>query len=291
MSVIPTKQIDGDVAVGRNVHAGGNASVQGSATVNHNLTVKGWLDAKNIKGVNKGLFASNASLDAAYPLPQPGWYALVGDSLPAALYRVEDGAWVTTGGQGGQPTLDAQNYAEALAALETACDDNADAIAALVPVSARAVDVALLGLVPMTSEAQNDILTETGSWKLYGYVKKGGMPGVSPLDNGIVTFDANGNFSMAEDNGSIIEGGSFAQMSLTGDEGYTLYYCPEDGSYYMGFSGGAFPLIHDSAEDVDELYRVEFIDGGSHFVIELTRPSGDGLDTVERLRFRPTANT
>ena len=56
MSSIPTKQIDGDVAVGRDVNIGGKATIRGSAKVGHNLTVDGWLEAKNIKGPNKGLF-------------------------------------------------------------------------------------------------------------------------------------------------------------------------------------------------------------------------------------------
>lgn len=80
MSSIPTKQIDGDVAVGRNVSAGGNANIQGSARVGHDLVVEGWLEAKNIKGVNKGLFASVAALREAYPKPHDGWFAGVSAS-------------------------------------------------------------------------------------------------------------------------------------------------------------------------------------------------------------------
>lgn len=56
MSSIPTKQIDGDVAVGRNVSAGGNAVVRGCVTIGHNLKVEGWLHAPNIKGACKGYF-------------------------------------------------------------------------------------------------------------------------------------------------------------------------------------------------------------------------------------------
>ncbi|WP_304419006.1 hypothetical protein [Muribaculum intestinale] len=80
MSAIPTKQIDGDVAVGRNVSAGGDANVQGNARVGHDLIVEGWLEAKNIKGVNKGLFASAAALREAYPQPHDGWFAGVSAS-------------------------------------------------------------------------------------------------------------------------------------------------------------------------------------------------------------------
>lgn len=77
MSSIPTKQIDGDVAVGRNVSMGGSGTVRGSMTVGHNLTVEGWLEAKNIKGPNKGLFKTAAQLREAYPNPHEGWWALV----------------------------------------------------------------------------------------------------------------------------------------------------------------------------------------------------------------------
>ena len=80
MSSIPTKQIDGDVAVGRNVSAGGDANIQGNARVGHDLIVEGWLEAKNIKGVNKGLFASAAALREAYPQPHDGWFAGVSAS-------------------------------------------------------------------------------------------------------------------------------------------------------------------------------------------------------------------
>lgn len=75
MSSIPTKQIDGDVAVGRNVSAGGDANIQGSARVGHDLRVEGWLEAKNIKAANKGLFATPAALRIAYPQPHDGWFA------------------------------------------------------------------------------------------------------------------------------------------------------------------------------------------------------------------------
>lgn len=106
MSSIPTKQIDGDVAVGRNVSAGGDANIQGNARIGHNLKVEGWLDARNIKGPNRGLFPTVEVLKRECPLPHAGWYALVGDTLPATVYISIDGEWVTTGKQGGNPILD-----------------------------------------------------------------------------------------------------------------------------------------------------------------------------------------
>lgn len=110
--MIPTKKIDGDVAVGRNVAAGGNATVRGNATVEHDLKVEGWLDAPNIKGPAKGLFADEAALKAAYPLPEKGWWALVGDSVPAAVYTVKDGEWTATGKTAGTLTLAVEQYSK-----------------------------------------------------------------------------------------------------------------------------------------------------------------------------------
>lgn len=119
MSLIPTKQIDGDVAVGRNVSAGGDATIQGNVRIGHNLKVEGWLDARNIKGPNKGIFLDVTKLREAYPLPHDGWWALVGNTLPASLYIADGGAWVATGETAGNPTIDSQQYNEAVAQLDS----------------------------------------------------------------------------------------------------------------------------------------------------------------------------
>lgn len=116
-TTIPTKQIDGDVSVGRNVAVGGDANVQGSMRVGHNLKVEGWLEAKNIKGPNKGLFLNITKLNQAYPMPHDGWCALVGDTLPAALYVADGGSWVATGKTAGTPVIDSQQYSEAISDL------------------------------------------------------------------------------------------------------------------------------------------------------------------------------
>lgn len=106
MSSIPTKQIDGDVAVGRNVSAGGNAVVRGCATIGHNLKVEGWLHAPNIKGACKGYFLSLTDLNDAYPAPADGDYAFVSESgLPGPIYIAKNGVWTDSGKTGG-PELD-----------------------------------------------------------------------------------------------------------------------------------------------------------------------------------------
>lgn len=93
MSSTPTKQIDGEVAIGRGVSIGGNAKVRGSVKVGHSLRVEGWLDAPNIKGPAKGLFRTGVDLKTAYPHPREGWWALVGDTLPAQVYIAHGGSW------------------------------------------------------------------------------------------------------------------------------------------------------------------------------------------------------
>lgn len=93
-----TRHIDGDVSVGRNVAIGGNTMVQGGAIVKHGLRVEGWLDAPNIKGVNKGIFLTENDLRTTYPVPQDGWFAGVGTSSPFAAYVGMGGQWVATGG-------------------------------------------------------------------------------------------------------------------------------------------------------------------------------------------------
>lgn len=98
MRRIPTKQIDGDVAVGRNIAAGGDANVQGSARVGHDLIVEGYLVAKNIKSPCKGLFKTADILKECFPRPHDGWWAMVGTSVPASVYVAEGGEWVATGG-------------------------------------------------------------------------------------------------------------------------------------------------------------------------------------------------
>ena len=98
MSSIKTTQIDGDVSVGRNVAIGGQMDVAGNATIGHNLKVKGWLDAPNIKNTNKGIFTTLQKLETAIPNPKDGWLAGVGTSTPFSAYVAENGEWVATGG-------------------------------------------------------------------------------------------------------------------------------------------------------------------------------------------------
>ena len=118
MSSIKTTEKEGDVSIGRHVGIGGNANVQGNVVVHMNMKVEGWLDAKNIKGSNKGIFTTVEKLREAFPRPHDGWWAIVGKSLPSPIYVGDGGEWVATGESGGTPTLDDAN-----GALQQAIDD------------------------------------------------------------------------------------------------------------------------------------------------------------------------
>lgn len=112
MSSIKTTQIDGDVSVGRNVSIGGNTTIQGNGHIKGGFKVDGWLEAKNIKGANKGIFTTVEKLREAYPRPHDGWWAIVGRALPSPIYVGDGGAWVATGENGGNPTVDIKQFLE-----------------------------------------------------------------------------------------------------------------------------------------------------------------------------------
>lgn len=118
MSSIKTTQMDGDVSIGRNVAIGGGTIIQGDAHIKGGVKVDGWLEAKNIKATNKGLFTTVEKLRAAYPLPHEGWWAIVGNTLPGSVYVVDGGKWTPTGEMGGSPTIESERYASSIAELE-----------------------------------------------------------------------------------------------------------------------------------------------------------------------------
>lgn len=118
---IQNTEFSGDVVVDRNLRAGGKMDVQGSATVHHNLIVKGWLDAVNIKGPNKGIFLNVSDLREAYPTPHDGWFAGVGASTPFDAYIGSGGDWVATGGTI-EVTVDMTEYTEGVEALQEDID-------------------------------------------------------------------------------------------------------------------------------------------------------------------------
>jgi chromosome segregation ATPase len=85
----------------------------GNATIKRNLKVEGWLEAKNIKNFLKGLFPTMDALKDAYPEPQIGWVALIGDTLPANIAIVnEDGKWQLTSNKSDDLEVNLTNYVD-----------------------------------------------------------------------------------------------------------------------------------------------------------------------------------
>lgn len=90
-----------DLHVQNEVHVASHADVQGD------LRVQGVLRAAHVKQPNVGLFATLAALQAAYPSPEVGMWATVGDSVPGYVYRCNTaGTWTATGGTGGVDDLE-----------------------------------------------------------------------------------------------------------------------------------------------------------------------------------------
>ncbi len=130
MSQIKTNEFMGDSSFGRHVNVGGSADIKGNTHIHKNVKIEGWLDAPNIKGPNKGMFRSEERLKASYPQPGEGWWALVGESLPAPLYIAEGGEWVSTGKSAGNPTLDVDSYNAAVVEMEGKLSELSESVAA-----------------------------------------------------------------------------------------------------------------------------------------------------------------
>ena len=176
-SSIPTKQIDGDVAIGRDANVGGKATVRGSMKVGHNLTVEGWLEAKNIKGPNKGLFKTAQQLREAYPNPHEGWWALVTVEGSASsdhlgqLYVADGGTWVAQVDSSGNPLLKGNPTVDSTEYMEAVEEMTADLEAVKVDVNQNKEDIKSLRstqtshantlntLSSQMSTAQTDITT------------------------------------------------------------------------------------------------------------------------------------
>ena len=109
---IENHSVGGSVAVGRDVTVGGRSIVRGNATFDRDVYISGWLNARNIRGAGKGLYETVDKLNSAYPNPENGWFALVGNTLPADIYRAWGGEWKATGQKGGEPVLEIAKLTE-----------------------------------------------------------------------------------------------------------------------------------------------------------------------------------
>lgn len=115
---IENHSVGGSVAVGRDITVGGRSTIRGNATFNRDVYISGWLNARNIRGAGKGLYETVDKLNSAYPNPENGWFALVGNTLPADIYRAWGGEWVATGQKGGEPVLELAKLTELSESLE-----------------------------------------------------------------------------------------------------------------------------------------------------------------------------
>lgn len=107
-----SNRIEGDLLVGRNIYAGGDLNIPGNAIIKRDIKIDGWLIAPNVKTFDLGLYKSDVRLKQAHPNAPEGSFALVGDTLPADVWRVENGRWVATGGKSSDLSVDLTTYAK-----------------------------------------------------------------------------------------------------------------------------------------------------------------------------------
>lgn len=211
MSSIPTKQIDGDVAVGRNVCMGGTGTVRGSLTVGHNLTVEGWLEAKNIKGANKGLFKTAAQLREAYPNPQDGWWALVTVEGSASsdhlgqLFMADGGTWVAQVDSSGNPLLKGNPTVDSTEYMEAVEEMTADLEAVKVDVNQNKEDIKSLRSTQTTNTTNiNNLNTQMGTAQSdISTLKKGVSTVQSDLNDFKATKGVAEGLAPLDDNGQV----------------------------------------------------------------------------------------
>ena len=139
--------IDGDLSIGRNVAMGGSLTAQGGAHIKGSVKIAGWLDAKNIKAANKGLFATEEKLIEAYPEPLAGWWAVVGPTLPGEIYMVENRRWVASGKSSGNILIDDEQFREELEEVKNNLDAEVE--------RAKDADAALQCRITGTDELSN----------------------------------------------------------------------------------------------------------------------------------------
>jgi hypothetical protein len=194
MGNVKNTSIIGDISISRNASIGGDAVIQGGAIVKKNLKVEGWLDARNIKGPNKGLFTTEEKLNAAYPRPMPGWWAVVGTTLPAQIYVSDKGQWVCQEGSSYNPGVDIGDlsnigdYSEAMSNLESEVQKLSEKVDDMKTVT-DSVDglsdtvAALSGKVDSVSEAVDGITAKIGkaggiaALDAYGRIPQECIPG------------------------------------------------------------------------------------------------------------------
>ena len=128
MRMKENREIRGSMLATRDVSAGGDIRAGGNGYIGHNLRVGGYLEAANLKDTCKGLYRGVEALKEAYPRPKAGWWALVGDSVPAEVYVSEKGIWTATGELSGEPHVDAGSWFAELPSLKAISQEILDVL-------------------------------------------------------------------------------------------------------------------------------------------------------------------
>ena len=128
-----TTQFKGDIASTHNSHVGNDLYVVGDSIL-HNVKIKGWLDCEHIKDVNKGMFATVEDLRRSYPLPEDGWIAIVGNTLPGPVYRALSGRWIKTEAVGGEWLGDVDYYNTEVADVKERLSETEEGLSQLIDI-------------------------------------------------------------------------------------------------------------------------------------------------------------
>lgn len=104
------QKIDGDLTVERDIITGGGLLSRGNSLFKKNVRIEGCLYVRNIKGPCLGLFSSIEHVRMIYPRASEGSIALIGKTLPAAVWVVQCGQWIPTGESGGEFSIDLHDY-------------------------------------------------------------------------------------------------------------------------------------------------------------------------------------
>lgn len=156
-----TKHIDLDAAVGRNLAVGGAMTVKGHSVLDGNLLVKGWLDAPNMRGPDRGMYATEELLKKRWPHPHSGWRAYVGASIAeAVLYLGYRGEWSEIGPADLDPNIEVD--LTKVDALEDRVDNLSDRINQIREGIAR-INTEVVGLKQFAEEHEDRIAALEGA--------------------------------------------------------------------------------------------------------------------------------
>lgn len=202
-----------DTTISRHLHVGGEARISGPLCVGGDMKVEGWLEAPYVKGVLRGLFSSVEKLERSCPFPREGWAALVGDTLPADVYRAEGRRWTATGEKGGGPQLALDAVIERIdkeSGVRLSADDALEKrLEALEPLTARADDTdreirALTGLMHLAVEAEQPEILQGRYFNFRGVVPGDIFPFTTPETTSETGFTASSRSFSADSRRAVV---------------------------------------------------------------------------------------